>query len=72
MEVKYAIRQVCVGAHSSPAYLQNSEYGLQFTYGAFQPYDIYYFDTKELAIAYIAEHLHYQYVEIVEVYVKNK
>ena len=71
MEIKYAIRQIDVIGHA-PAYLQESEYGLGFTFRASDPSKIHYFETNELAKAYIAEHLHFEYVEIVEVYVRNK
>lgn len=68
MEVKYAVRQVSVDGHNAPAYLQESEYGLQFTFRASQPRDIYYFDSKDEALKYMKENFKYVYFEIVEVY----
>lgn len=71
MEIKYAIRQIDVIGHA-PAYLQDSEYGLDFTFRASDPNKIHYFETKEMAKAYIVENLHFKHVEIVEVYVVNR
>ena len=68
MKVKYAVRQLSVDGHNSPAYLQESEYGLQFTFRASQPHEIHYFDSKEEALKYMEENFKYQYFEVVEVY----
>ena len=37
MEIKYAVRTISPSPHSGPCYLQESEYGLQFTYRASEP-----------------------------------
>ena len=68
MEVKYAVRQLSVDGHNPSAYLQESEYGLQFTFKASQPHEIYYFDSKDEALKYMKENFMYKYFEIVEVY----
>lgn len=68
MEIKFAVRLVSVDGHNAPAYLQESEYGLQFTFRASQAHEIHYFDTKEEAMNYMEEIFKYKYFEIVEVY----
>lgn len=69
MEVKYAVRNIDPSAHHGPTYLQQSEYGLSFTYRASQPHELHYFDSKEEALSYMNEHFDYAWFEIVEVYV---
>ena len=69
MEIKYAIRILCVNGHNRPAYLQKSEYGLQFTFGASMPYQIHFFDSKNEAIKFMEKRDSGVYFEIVEVYV---
>ena len=56
-------------AHNGPAYLQESEYGLQFTYRASQPHELYYFESKEEALSYMEKNHPDRWFEIVEVYV---
>jgi hypothetical protein len=53
MEIKYAIRKVCVNGHDMPAYLQKTEYGLQFSYRASMPHEIHYFESKDEAIEFM-------------------
>ena len=55
MVIKYAVRTINPPGHNGPAYLQESEYGLQFTFGASQPREIHYFDSKEDALKYMEE-----------------
>lgn len=69
MEIKYAIRKVCVNGHDMPAYLQKTEYGLQFSYRASMPHEIHYFDSKDEAIEFMKRRECGTFFEIVEVYV---
>lgn len=69
MEIKYAIRQLCVNGHNMPAYLQKTEYGLQFSFRASMPHEIYFFDSKNEAIKFMEKRDSGTYFEIVEVYV---
>ena len=69
MELKYAVRSIDPLAHHGPTYLQKTEYGLQFTFHASQPYELHYFECKEDALKYMEEHFKCQWFEIVEVYV---
>jgi len=66
MEIKYAVRTVNPNVHSSPSYLQESEYGLQFTYGASYASEIHYFSSKEDALEYMEENFGNVWFEIVE------
>lgn len=69
MIVKYAIRAIDPLGLNGPAYLQKSEYGLQFTNRASQPYEVNYFDSKEEALNYMELHFNYKWFEVVEVFV---
>lgn len=67
MVIKYAVRTINPTGHNGPCYLQESGYGLQFTFGASQPHEIHYFVGKEEALKYMEEKFKYMYFEIVEV-----
>ena len=68
MKIKYAVRTISPSPHNGPCYLQESDYGLQFTFRACHPHEIHYFDSKEDALKYMDEKFKYQYFEVVEVY----
>ena len=67
MVVKYAVRQLSVNGHNGLAYLQESEYGLQFTFGASQPREIHYFDSKEETLKYMEENFKYQAGSVLQI-----
>ena len=69
MEIKYAVRTISPSPHNGPCYLQESDYGLQFTYRAAGPHEIHYFDSKEEALKYMEEHFKYKFFEVVETYI---
>jgi hypothetical protein len=69
MEIKYAVRTISPSPHKGPCYLQESEYGLQFTLRAAEPREIHYFGSKEEALKYMEEHFKYKYFEVVETYI---
>ena len=56
MEIKYAVRTISPSPHNGPCYLQESDYGLQFTFRASEPREIHYFGSKEEALKYMEEH----------------
>ena len=68
MVIKYAVRTIDPTGHNGPCYLQESEYGLQFTFRPPLPHEIHYFDSKEEALKYMEANFKYQYFEVVEVY----
>ena len=68
MVIKYAVRTFNTPGHNGPAYLQESEYGLQFTFRASQPHEIHYFDSKEEALKYMGKKFKNEWFEVVEVY----
>lgn len=57
-----------MNGHNGPAYLQESEYGLQFAFRASLPHEIHYFDSKDEALKYMEEMFKNEWFEIVEVY----
>ena len=65
--IKYAVGIIDPQPHNGTAYLQESEYGLQFTFRTSQQHEIHHFDSKEEALAYMKEHFNYMWFEIVEV-----
>lgn len=69
MEIKYAVRTINPSPHNGPSYLQESEYGLQFTLRASEPREIHYFSSKEDALKYMEENFKYKYFEVVETYI---
>ena len=69
MEIKYAVRTISPPPHNESCYLQESEYGLQFTFRAAEPREIHYFCSKEEALKYMEEHFKYRYFEVVETYI---
>ncbi len=69
MEIKYAVRTISPSPHSGPCYLQESEYGLQFTFRASEPHEIHYFGSKADALKYMEENFKYEYFEVVETYI---
>ena len=69
MEIKYAVRTISPSPYNGPCYLQESEYGLQFTFRAFEARNIHYFGSKEDALKYMEENFKYKYFEVVETYI---
>lgn len=69
MEIRYAIRTISPLPNNGACYLQESEYGLQFTFRAVEPREIHYFDSKEEALKYMEKHFQYKYFEVVETYI---
>ena len=65
IQIKYAIRQVNVQAHSKETYLCKHDDGVYFSYA--YPTDLFFFDRKEDAVDYI-KIKDLKFCEIIEVY----
>ena len=66
VQIKYAIRQVSVHAHSKEMYLCKHDDGVYFSYADY-PTDLFFFDRKEDAVDYIIIK-NLKFCEIFEVY----